>query len=65
MNTYELQARMKKRDALVMALRRQGVSAATARAFTLSQWMEAADAARVKLPSAETRAMVIECLEGR
>lgn len=64
MNVYEQAGREKKAALLVDMLQADGVAAATVERFPEAMWEAYAKAAKVKLPSLETRRMVIQMMKG-
>ncbi len=61
---YEVAGRLKKVAALVRVLRAADITAELAEHMTDRHWRDMAVTAGVKVPSAETRAVVIKTLKG-
>ena len=61
-NPYQHAARSRKALKLTLALREHGISEAEAQRMDERQWRMAAESAKVKLPSVETRGLVVHFL---
>ena len=61
-NPYQHAARSRKALALTLALRKHGISEADAQRMDEQQWRMAAEGAKVKLPSVETRGLMVHFL---